>query len=392
VLKLDSEDEYTLLVRPEGKKTVEQFFKLETRNSKLETISNFQKNKYSKHVSDFGFRISDFKNLKIQILDIPHYSIKEQTVLLRYLNKEKFDLVHFTQFNHPLRYRGKFIVTVHDMTMIGHLHRQSFSKKVAFGWVMRSAAKKSAKILTVSKYSKNEILDYYNISPSKIVVTYLGVDPQYNPNVRVETEKISRFKKDYGINDNYILYTGMWKRHKNIMRMLQAFERYAAENGGTECGLQLVLTGKVDANEPEVISEIKRINQSHKYRDCDLFISTGFIKEEELPIAYAGAKAYIIPSLNEGFGLPPLEAMACGTPVIASRESCIPEVLGDAALYFDPYNVDAVKKAMAKIISDNDLRKDLIKKGQSQSAKYDWTKTAKETFEEYKKVLNTGEL
>jgi glycosyltransferase involved in cell wall biosynthesis len=116
-------------------------------------------------------------------------------------------------------------------------------------------------------------------------------------------------------------------------------------------------------------------------------VTTGFVLEDELPIAYAGALAYIIPSLSEGFGLPPLEAMACGIPVISSKESCMPEILGDAAHYFDPYSVNDMAQAMEKIISDEKLRKDLVAKGLEQVKKYDWDRTAKETLKVYKEAL-----
>lgn len=161
ILTIDSENQYTLLIRPEGIKTLEEFFK-----------------------SDLPTGGRDSHNLKIQVMDIPHYSLAEQIKLLRYLNREKFDLVHFTQFNHPVMYRGKFVITIHDLTLIGHLHRQSATTRYAFSRVMISAVNNSQKILTVSKTSKKEIADYYNLSKNKIVVTYNGIDPKYNYQVK----------------------------------------------------------------------------------------------------------------------------------------------------------------------------------------------------------------
>ena len=143
--------------------------------------------------------------------------------------------------------------------------------------------------------------------------------------------------------------------------------------------------------------EINRINSSlavilndrSESKDLSLkpIITTGFIDERELPIAYAGALAYIIPSLSEGFGLPPLEAMACGTPVISSKESCMPEILGDAAYYFDAYNIDDMADAMGKVVTSEDLRKELIEKGLRQVKKYSWSEAAKKTLEVYEEVL-----
>lgn len=355
ILRSDKDNEYTLLIRPVGEKKL----------------------------ADYPI-IKSAANCKIETLDIPHYSPVEQTKLLKYLNEKKFDLVHFTQFNHPIFYKGNFVVTVHDLTMLGHLHRQNPLKRMAFNKVMKAAALNSTKIITVSETSKNDILDYYDIPANKIVVTYLGVDAKYNLKVKNETEKIDAFKEKYKIEDQYILYTGMWKRHKNLLRALEAYEIAAKKGEIGNRNIQFVMAGKVDENEEEVIDKIKEINDSLGRKAV---VATGFVLEEELPIAYAGASVYIIPSLSEGFGLPPLEAMACGTPVISSKESCMPEILGDAPLYFDPYNINEMAEVMEKVITDKDLRQSMIPKGLEQVRKYSWDDTAEKTLAVYKQTL-----
>jgi glycosyltransferase involved in cell wall biosynthesis len=405
LLSMDQVNQYTLLIRPAGEKLA--------KNLKLIT-------------SDLGEglgRDGNSHNLKLKTLDIPHYSISEQTKLLKYLNEQKFDLVHFVQFNHPIRYRGKFVVTIHDLTLLGHLHRMNFGKKAGFKIAMRSAIKNSAKIFTISKTSKNDIVEYYKIDPDKVVVTHLAVDSKYNQQItnhlstslEAGKSQITKFKEKYGICGDYILYTGMWQRHKNLLRMLKAFEQVISqtlnlksqtcnskhknchcEESATRQSIQLVLVGKIDKDEPEILQEIERINKSNKANEANqansanvAIVTTGFIDEEELPIAYAGALAYCIPSLSEGFGLPPLEAMACGTPVISSNISAMPEILGDAPLYFDPYDVDDIAAAMKKIIEDKNLRDQLSKKGIERAKKYNWQDTAKETLKVYKQSLET---
>jgi len=350
VLELDKVNDYTLLIRPQGKK-------------------------------EAGV-VKKYGNLTIKVLDIPHYSLSEQTKLLKYLNQERFDLVHFTQFNHPTRYRGEFVVCIHDLTLLGHLYRMNPLKRLGFKEVMKSAAKNSTKIITISEYSKRDIVKTYGADPKKIVVTYLAIDEKYNIKERDKKDEIKEFKQKYGIGGDYILYTGMWKRHKNLVRMLKAFEMFIKKDNQ----MQLVLVGKVDKNEPEVISEIERINKMTEISGQPPVITTGFVGEEELPIAYAGALFYCIPSLSEGFGLPPVEAMACGTPVISAKISAMPEILGDAAMYFDPYSVEDIEKAMEKLFADKKLREQLSKKGIEQAKKYDWKTTAKETLEVYKNI------
>lgn len=399
IIKLDQENEYTLLICPVGADVFADFFKIPANESEImdfKSQKNHEKLKLEKLVEKCKAK---YKNLELNIINIKHYSLKEQTKLHKYLKEKKFDLVHFTQFNHPVLYKGKFVVTVHDLTMLGHLHRQNRIKRFAFNKVMKAAAKNSAKILTVSKTSKKDIIDYYGTPKDKIVVTYLGVDNKYNLLVKNENSKIEKFKKRYEIPGEYILYTGMWKRHKNLLRMLEAFEKASAKGEIKDRKIQLVMAGEIDKKEPEVIAKINEINfgisnskflisnENLNSKISKKIIATGFVDEEELPIAYAGASAYIIPSLSEGFGLPPLEAMACGTPVISSKESCMPEILSDAPLYFDPYNTDEMAKAMERIIVDKELRKKMIQKGLEQVQKYSWNDTVGKTLEVYKEVL-----
>lgn len=397
ILKLDKENDYTLLVRPEGKKIAEQFF------SKEWGVGREEKNTpNSQHLTP---------NLYLNVQDIPHYSISEQTKLLKYLNQEKFDLVHFTQFNHPIKYRGKYVVTIHDLTMIGHLHHNLPHKRLAFGMTMKSAVKSSAKIIAISEATKQDILDYYKKTPvDKIKVIYHGIDHDtFNMSAKSQVDKIHKFEKSYKINGEYILYTGMWKKHKNLLRLLLAFEKYKKNNLSND--IQLVLLGKIDRREPQVIHEINRINEEISFLienkelpernktnnkpenliikqfNNQAILATGFISEEELPIACAGAFAYCIPSLSEGFGWPPLEAMACGTPVIASSESSIPEICGEAPLYFDPYKVDDIVQKIEKITTDIELRKKMIKKGLEQVKGYHWEECAQKTLAVYKSLL-----
>lgn len=350
VLELDHENEYTLLIRPQGEKLTADSLQLTA------------------------------KNLRTEILDIPHYSLAEQTKLLKYLNEKKFDLVHFIQFNHPVYYRGKYVVTIHDLTLIGHLHRQQLHKRFAFGQVMKSAVKDSAQIITISETSKQEIIDYYHVPEQKITVTYLAADDKYTPELKKQTQKIDDFKNQFKISGEYFLYAGMWKKHKNLIRMLEAYGKFKSEQSGTIP--QLVLVGKIDRSEPAVLAMIDKINHG-----STSVITTGFVDDDELAVSYAGALAYIIPSLSEGFGLPPLESMACGTPVISSNLSAMPEILGEAPLYFDPYDVADIADKMRLVASDEHLRATLMTNGLEQVKKYNWQKTAKGTMDVYRSCL-----
>ncbi len=358
ILKLDKENQYTLLIRPQGERALERY-------------------------PD----IVNAPNLKVDILEIPHYSLAEQTKLLTYLNKEKFDLVHFTQFNHPIFYKGDYVTTIHDLTLVGHLHYFNFAKQLAYNMVMKSAARDSKKVIAISKTSMDDVIDFFGTPKKKFEIIYHGIDhANYNWQVKSQKSKVKSFKEKYGIQRDYILYTGMWKKHKNLIRLFQAFEEFKKE---TKNPIQLVMTGKIDKNEPEVIAEMERVNKSLSSisKNQSSIQTTGFIDEEELPIAYAGASMYVIPSLSEGFGWPPLEAMACGTPVIASDISCIPEILGDAPYYFDPYKIEEITKAISTVLGDEKVQKELAEKGLKRVKKYNWNETAKKTLEVYKSLI-----
>lgn len=373
LLEIDKNHQYFLLIRPAG----------------------------IKMVKEYGFWEKD--NLTVKILDIPHYSFEEQGKLLVWLNKRPFDLVFFTQFNHPIMYKRPYIVAIHDMTTFGYFHYQNPLKVAMFKKVMKSAVFESKKIITISKTSKEEIIDYYKIAESKIKVTYLGVDENYLRISKLDAgarERLGRkFKNEFGIENDYILYTGMWKKHKNLKRLLQAFEKVSGQLSVVDSknhkpqitNLQLVLVGKIDRNEREIIREIEKINghEIDKIQKNDPIFVTGFLAEELLPAAYAGALAYITPSLNEGFGLPPLEAMACGAPVIAANISATPEILGKAVEYFDPYNTNDIAEKIAEVISNFRLRLDLRKKGFERVGKYSWEKCAKGTLEVINEVIGS---
>jgi glycosyltransferase involved in cell wall biosynthesis len=252
---------------------------------------------------------------------------------------------------------------------------------------MKSAARDSKKVIAISQTSMDDVIEFFGTPKKKFEIIYHGIDHKnYNAEIKNKQAEIKKFKEKYGIQGDYILYTGMWKKHKNLVRLFQAFEQFKKDTGNP---IQLVLTGKIDKNEPEVIAEMERVNKSlySIFNNQSSILTTGFIDEEELPIAYAGAQMYVIPSLSEGFGWPPLEAMACGTPVISSNISCMPEILGDVPYYFDPYNIADITKAISTVLGDEKIRKELAEKGLKQVKNYNWDETAKKTLGVYQSLI-----
>jgi len=302
------------------------------------------------------------------------YGWKEQFLFPLKLYQEKLDLMHFTHFNSPVLYFKKSIVTIHDITPLhfpGH-KMKSLIRRIGFKIVFFSSVKKAAKIIAVSKNTKNDIVNYFKIKESKIKVIYEGVDEQFTKSPQPPFVK-------GGATKPFIFYTGVWRNHKNLVGLVKAF---SILRNKYKLDYQLVLGGKEDSYYPEVRKTWERLNLEKE------IIRTGFIKQEELPLFYNAAEAFIVPSFYEGFGLIGLEAMACGTPVISSNTTSLPEVLGEAAIYFNPNNPKKMAEKMKLVLTDKKLYNEMREKGFRQIRKYSWEKMGKETIGIYKELLN----
>jgi len=311
--------------------------------------------------------------------DIGHYTLSEQREFLKLLNNLKPDLIHFTNFNHPVRLKRPFVTTIHDLIMSKNpTSNRSRVRNFAYNYVMRNAVKRSKLILTVSNYSKRDIVTEYKIVPDKVMVTYNGIDthrfrPISNPT------RLNAVLAKYKIDKPYILNVGQWMKHKNLYALVDAMERLNAELK-YKGKYQLVIAGRPREYDA-MVEYIKAKNLE------SVVLLPGFVDETDLPILYNAARLFAFPSLAEGFGIPPLEAMACGTPVVSSNATCMPEVLGDAALYFDPRNVKNITEVIIAGLTNTSLRDKCIKKGLTQASRYRWQETVDGTLKAYEKVL-----
>lgn len=313
---------------------------------------------------------------KIQITDIPHYSLAEQTQLPKIIEQEKCDLWHFLNFNIPVKFKGKFIVTIHDLTLFYWPGRskKSFIYRWAFKYIFKKAIKNSQKIIAVSKSTKNDIIDTFKTKSDKIEVIYEAADDKSFENVDVGF--VSEVKKRYNILDEpVILYVGQWRQHKNIVNLVKAFEILRKQMPA-----KLVLVGKEDAAYPEVQITIDKTGIS---RDI---IKPGFVSNAELAAWYKIAKVFVFPSFYEGFGLPGVEAMMAGLPVASSDRTSLPEIYKDAAIYFNPDDAGDMAQKIQKVITDEKLRNNLINAGHKIATNLSWAKAAQETLEVYKNI------
>jgi glycosyltransferase involved in cell wall biosynthesis len=242
--------------------------------------------------------------------------------------------------------------------------------------------KNAKKILTISEASRDDIIKEYGVSEDKIIVTYPGVKKfsifNFQFSMKSQYSNFKKIKEKYGIEGEYILFVGTLQPRKNIIRLIQAFAEVKSND------LELVIVGK----RGWMYEEILRAPEKYKIEDKVKFLD--YVSDEDLPLFYQNALCFVLPSLYEGFGLPVLEAMQYGCPVITSNVSSLPEAGGDAAIYIDPKDANDITEKIRMVIGDKNLRKEMIEKGYKQAARFSWEKSAKETLSVLTEVANNG--
>jgi glycosyltransferase involved in cell wall biosynthesis len=300
------------------------------------------------------------------------FSLSEQIGYRHFLKKLDVDLVHFAMVQQPLLYFGKHVTTMHDLTTTRFTNPAKnkvvyFFKQQVYKFVNWYVPRSSKIIITPTEFVKKDVLQFSKIKESKIVVTYEAADE-----IHEAIEPIKSLQ-----SRPFIFYVGRPQPHKNLGRLIEAFSVVKK----SQPDLLLVLAGRKDKVYDSFISETQRLGIE------DSVIFTGYVTEGQLKWLYRGCKAYIFPSLSEGFGLPGLEAMTHHAPVVCSDATCLPEVYGDAAWYFNPLDVHDIARSINEVLQNTELRKDLIRRGVKQAAKYSWKKMAEETLAVYEKAL-----
>lgn len=327
------------------------------------------------------YQISNIEFTKFKIIktEIPWYSWEEQVDLTKIIKKEKIDLMHFPHWNVPIFYPDPFILTLHDLTMF-HFPRPEattlgpikfwFKDKV-HRLVIKSAAKKAKHIITASEFTRYDVHKTLKVPLEKMTTVYQ--EPLINSELRMSDEEVDL--ANFGISKPYVLYVGSAYPHKNLEGLLKAWKIFEDKYDN---GYQLVLAGKEDHFYKNLKSKI--INSKS-------VVTTGFVSDQELGLLYKKASLYVFPSLYEGFGLPPLEAMAHNVPVVSSNAACLPEVLGEGALYFDPTNHEEMAVVMWQGLTDQNVRFELKNRAKEELGRYSWERAAKQISDIYKKAL-----
>lgn len=311
------------------------------------------------------------------LADFPWYSLSEQLRFPPLIRRERIDLMHFPHFNVPVLTPCPFVVTIHDLILLRYPTRRASTLGAAMYWLkyaayrltIAHAAWRARRIVTVSECTKRDIVKSLRVDPKRVEVTYEAADG-------VEAGQMTipgAFRlEDRGIVKPYFLYVGNAYPHKNLERLLSVFVRLRKE--GLPC--QLVLVGKLDYFYARLKEEAGRLGLLAD----GAAVFYGFAEESELAELYRQARVYVFPSLLEGFGLPPLEAMRYGTPVAAAGSSCLPEILDDAAVYFDPEDEDDMAKALRAIFEDEALRATLAERGRRRVERFSWRECAERTY------------
>lgn len=307
-----------------------------------------------------------------------HYSYAEQVKFLYLLYREKLDLIHFTSFNSPILYFRPSIVTIHDLTISFYPGRKmtGFHHRLGYNLTIKTAVRRAKKVIAVSANTKKDIIEALGVRDDAIEVIYNGINAKdYQSASETDAKKV---REKYDLKNPYFLYIGVWRDHKNMPRMLKAYAE--ALKGWLD--VDMVIAGREDPVYREVRDTIVAENLQKRVRIL------GFVEEQDLIALYRDARAYILPSLYEGFGLQILESMAAGVPVISSNVSSMPEVAGkEWALFFKPISIESIKKAMLDIDRDEALRQKLIEFGKKRVLDFSWEKMGKETLAIYKNIL-----
>ncbi len=309
-------------------------------------------------------------NFRVKVADFENYSLAEQIEFKKLLDTLRPDLVHFCMPQQPIFYTGKRVTTFHDLTLLKTYNSDKnwvsyHVKQLVGGYVFKRVARISQHILVPTEHTKQELIEYSAVDASKITVTYEAAEPP----VAVSKPYELPFKR-------FIMYIGQQPNYKNIRRLAEAHQALLARYPD----LGLVLVGKLAAD--------TKANQAYfEKQDYTNIHFTGFIDDDQRDWLLQHCDAYVFPSLMEGFGLPGLEAMAAGAPVVSSNATCLPEVYGDAAEYFDPNSVDDMTQAIERVITDTNRRNELITAGHAQVKKYSWQRMAEQTHQAYLDAL-----
>jgi glycosyltransferase involved in cell wall biosynthesis len=305
----------------------------------------------------------------------PNRSAWMQLALPRDLAELRPDVCHFTNSLAPLHAPCPMVITLHDMSLFVHANLHPLKSQLFVRPIIPMLAHRAAAIITVSQHAKREIVDGLQIQPEKVHVIYEAAAPQY----RVITDKaeLDRVRQRYHLQKPFVLYVGTIEPRKNLTRLVQAFAQALHQ----QPDLELIMVGQLGWKYAALLKAIEELNLGNAVRRL------GYVPDEDLPALYSLARVLAFPSLYEGFGLPVIEAMACGTPVLTSNGSSLAEIAAGASILIDPLSVDDIARGLVRVVFDDGLHARLRAAGLMRSAQFSWQRAAEETVRVYDAVV-----
>jgi len=330
-------------------------------------------------------------NFKKVLAGIPWYSLAEQIKFPAIIKAEKVDLMHFPHWNVPLFYNEPYVVTIHDLIMYHYKRTEASTHGPMVYWIkdqmhriiLNKAVRTAKKIFVTSEFTKNDLSKTLHVPLEKMIVTYQAPFEKIN-----FTNNVENIRTKYNITKPFVLYVGAAYPHKNLDGLIIAWKIFTEKHGND---YQLVLTGKENYFYKKLVKDFSTTlrfgrNDNNDATDNKDIVYTSMASDAELTALYAHTSLYVFPSFYEGFGLPPLEAMTHDVPVISSSRSCMPEILGNAAEYFDPDNLNEMAETIWRGLTDQNLREKLKTEAKKQIIKYSWDTLAEQTLQIYQSV------
>ncbi|PWH20031.1 MAG: glycosyltransferase family 1 protein [Ardenticatenia bacterium] len=302
------------------------------------------------------------------------FSLRQQWLVPYALRTARTHVYHSPYYLMPYWPGVPTVLTCYDIIPLLFPGYFTAWQRLVFRLTHQLALRAAEVVLAISQATQDDLVRYLRVAAHKVVVIPLAADEHFRP---WSSGEIERVRRAYGLPARYVLYVGSNKPHKNLVRLVEAWAAVV----GHQRDLSLVIAGPWDARYPHA---------RHKAEELDLqgrVMFLGTVADEDLPGLYSGALCFVFPSLYEGFGLPVLEAMACGTPVACSNVASLPEVAGEAALLFDPQDVECIRDALMRLLGDVDLRNDFARRGRERAAVFSWQRTAAATVEQYVRLV-----
>lgn len=316
----------------------------------------------------------DFRIITVRDIRPGARLIWEQSVLPLVVKKHKIDVFHSLHYTRPLWLPCKSVVTFHDMTFFLFPQLHTRSKRLFFPLAMRLSAKLANALIAVSENTRRDAIRLAGIPPEKIFTAPLGVDQTFRQ-IR-ERERLSEIRAKYGLPERFILYVGLVEPRKNLPVLIRAYRALLE----VQNDFDLVVAGRFGWMSEGILDEVARLNLNARVR------FTGYVSQEDLPGVYNLSSLFVYPTRYEGFGLPALEAMACGVPVVTTNVSSMPEIVGDAGLLVEPDNERALTGAMVEVLANPGLSAEMTQKGLERAKQFTWERTARDTLRVYQYV------